>query len=255
MRPVVLLTDFGLADHYAGLLHAVIEGEAPGAPRIDLGHQVPPGDVWAASFALRCAWPYLPPEAVVLAVVDPGVGTARRAVAVRIGARWLVAPDNGLAAAAGPAGQVVELDPAAMDLPEPSPTFHGRDLFAPAAARLARGEAPETLGPPAAPDLVPCPLPEPTRRDDGRITGAVLHADRFGNLVSNVPAAWLPPAAEVRCGWLRIRRRVVTYGEASPGEVVYLEGSCGLMEIALNGASAAKLLAVRRGDPLTVVPA
>ncbi len=255
MKPVVLLTDFGLSDHYAGVLHAVIEREAPGAPRIDLSHQVPPGDVWAASFELRCAWPHLPPEAVILAVVDPGVGTTRRAVAARISGRWLVAPDNGMAAAAGPIEQGVELDPGVMGLPEPSATFHGRDLFAPAAARLARGEAPETLGKPMASDLVPCPLPEPSRRDDGRIAGAVVHTDRFGNLVSNVPASWLPPSAEVRCGWVRVRRRVRTYGEGSPGEMVYLEGSCGLVEIALNGASAAERLALRRGDPVTVVPA
>ncbi|MFV2073620.1 MAG: SAM-dependent chlorinase/fluorinase, partial [Thermoanaerobaculales bacterium] len=126
MKPIVLLTDFGLEDHYVGVLHAVLFSWAAGAVRIDLGHDVPVGDVWEACFHLRCAWPYLPSNAVVLAVVDPGVGGDRRAVAVRVGGRWTVAPDNGLAAASGDVDEARVLDWRTMGLGEPSTTFHGR---------------------------------------------------------------------------------------------------------------------------------
>ncbi len=252
MRPLVLLTDFGTADHYTGVLHAVIERDAPGAARIDLTHEIPPGDVWAACFMLRAAWPHLPPDAVVLAVVDPGVGTGRRAVAVEAGGRWLVAPDNGLAAAPGPPGRVIDLDARAMGLPEPSATFHGRDLFAPAAARLARGDTPGSLGTEGPSDLVPAPLPEPVREPGGSVRGAILHVDRFGNAVTNVPAAWFPGPVEVRCGDATVRIRVRIYGDAPADTPVVLAGSSGLLEIAVAGGSAADHLGLGRGDTAIV---
>ncbi len=254
MRPVHLLSDFGLDDHYAGMMHAVLMGEAPAAPRSDLTHAVPPGDVWAGCYFVRMAWPYLPEDAVVLAVVDPGVGTARRAVAVRRGERWLVAPDNGLAAAAGGADEAVMLDAGRMGILAPSVTFHGRDLFAPAAARLARGEAPEGLGPSLDPrSLIPSPLPEPGR-EGASIRGAVLHVDRFGNVVTNVPAGWVPAAARVTLGVRTLTRRVHTYGEATGDDPVLLEGSAGLLEVSVNGGSAAAALGVGRGDAVTIEP-
>ncbi len=312
MKPVVLLTDFGRSDTYAGVLHAVIEREAPGTPRVDLVHDIPPGDVWAACFHLRTAWPHLPPDAVVLVVVDPGVGTDRRAVAVQLERRWLVAPDNGLAAAIGSADRVIDLDAAAMGLPEPSTTFHGRDLFAPAAARLARGDDPSMLGAEGSTSLVPSPLPEPRHGPDGSIHGAVVHVDRFGNVITNVPANWVfgelarishqlpaadgyvpatlallpatPPATclehaseaswskthtdrhlralatkvdekcglELLCGQTRIVRRVSTYSEIPTGELSALTGSSGLLEIAMNGDSAATHLGIERGAAVTV---
>jgi len=252
VRPVALLTDFGLADHYVGVLHAVLEREAPGVRRIDLGHQVPPGDLWAGCFLLRCAWPSLPGDAVALAVVDPGVGGDRRPVAVRIGGRWLVAPDNGLAAAAGAGDAAIELDWRRMGLPAPSATFHGRDLFAPAAARLALGNDPGTLGERVSPaGLEPCPIPEPAA--DGRgFHATIVHCDRFGNLITNLPAAAAPPGAVAWYGAPRPARRVRSYGEAAPGEIVLLEGSSGLLELAANRGSAAALTGLRRGDALDV---
>jgi len=250
VNPVVLITDFGLADGYVGVLHAVLVASAPGVERIDLTHGVPPGDVWTGSFYLRCAGPHLPATAVVLAIVDPGVGTGRRAVAARIGDRWLVAPDNGLATALGTPASAVELDPTAMGLADLSATFHGRDLFAPAAARLARSEPPEVLGNPVAPaDLHPCPLPEPVVQA-ATISGVILHVDGFGNLVTNIPAERVAAGAELRAGWRRIAERVSTYGNAPAGEPVLLEGSSGLLEIAIAGGSAAKLLELERGDPV-----
>lgn len=253
MRPVVILTDFGLTDHYVGVLHAVLERDAPGAARIDLAHLVPPGDVWEACYLVRCAWPHLPREAVVLVVVDPGVGGARRALAVAVGERFLVAPDNGLAAAMGPAGDVVTLDWRRMGLDEPSRTFHGRDLFAPAAARLAGGERMGELGEPVAPtSLVPCPLPAPERTPAGwRAT--ILHVDRFGNLVTNLTARELPPVARISAGSRPAVRLVGTFGDGAPGEVVALEGSSGLLELVVNGGSAQAATSLGRGDVVAIV--
>ncbi len=251
MLPVVLLSDFGLADHYVGVLHAVLEREAPGVARIDLGHEIAPGDIWTASFLLRCAWPHLPAGCVVLAVVDPGVGGARRAAAVRLGGRFLVAPDNGIAAAVGSAASAATLDWRVMGLAEPSATFHGRDLFAPAAARLARGAQPTDLGPgiePAA--LAPCLLPEPEPTADG-VEGTVLHVDRFGNLITNVVAADHAAAASAVVRG-RAARRVRTYAEGRPGELVLLEGSAGYLELAVNRGSAAAATGLSRGDRVMI---
>ena len=251
MRPIALLTDFGLADHYVGVLHAVLEREAPGAARIDLGHDVPPGDVWAASFMLRSAWPCLPDDCVVMAVVDPGVGSSRRAVAAAFGGRVLVAPDNGIAAAAGPAAAAVSLDWKRMSLSEPSATFHGRDLFAPAAARLARGEGVSGLGETIdVASLAPCPLPEPMATASG-VEGTILHADRFGNLISNVQAEGRADVTGAAVGGRRLRR-VRTYSEARPDEVVLLEGSAGYFELAVNCGSAAEATGLERGDRITI---
>lgn len=247
MRSIAVLTDFGLADHYAGVVHAVLEREAPGVPRFDLGHEIPPGDIWAACFQLRCAWPHLPGDCVVTVVVDPGVGTARRAVAAAIGERHLVAPDNGIVAATGSASAAVALDWRVMGLAEPSATFHGRDLFAPAAARLARGAQLADLGPAVeVGTLVPCMVPEPTRTRAG-IEGTIVHVDRFGNLITNLRAGDWADVAGARFDG-RSLRRVRTYGDARAEEVVVLEGSAGYLELAINCGSAAEATGLERGD-------
>jgi S-adenosylmethionine hydrolase len=251
MRPIVLLTDFGLADHYVGVLHAVLQRGAPGAVRIDLGHDVPPGDLWAASFMLRSAWPHLPPDCVVMAVVDPGVGSSRRALALGAGGRFVVAPDNGIATAVGRADSAVALDWQLMGLAEPSTTFHGRDLFAPAAARLARGNDVAGLGDAVdVASLVPCPLPEPAETPHG-VEGVIVHVDRFGNLITNVCAA---DHTDTTSAVVRGRAvpRVRTYAEARPDEVVLLEGSAGTFELAVNCGSAAESTGLERGDRVTI---
>ena len=253
MSSVVLLTDFGLVDHYAGVVHLVIAREAPGVDRLDLTHEVPAGDVWGACFRLRCAANWLPKDAVVLAVVDPGVGTGRRAVAARVGRRWVVAPDNGLARCLGPVDEAVELAVDAMGLPAPSATFHGRDLFAPAAARLARGDMPRSLGRPVDPaGLTPNPLPDPEPTTLG-CRGVVLHVDRFGNVVTNVPAGPLPDGTRVVAGDAAYDVWVRTYADAPEDEVVLLEGSSGLLELAVHRGSAAEATGLDRGDPVEVV--
>lgn len=253
MNCVALLTDFGRVDHYAGVLHAVLARDAPGVDRLDLTHDVPAGDVWGACFRLRCAVDWLPFDAVVLAVVDPGVGTRRRSVVARVGRRWIVAPDNGLAGALGPADEAVELMADSMDLPAPSSTFHGRDLFAPAAARLARGDVARSLGAAVDPTgLEPSPLPDPEPTTIG-CRGVVLHVDRFGNVVTNVSAGDLPAGSRVRAGDAVFDLWVRTYGEAPADEVVLLRGSSGLLELAVNQGSAAEVTGLDRGDAVEVV--
>jgi len=248
MRPVALLTDFGHADHYVGVLHAVIEREAPGAVRIDLGHGLQAGDIWDACFQLRCAWPHLPADCVVLAVIDPGVGTGRRAVAVTAGTRSLVAPDNGMASAVPEASAAVALDWRRMGLDRPSKTFHGRDLFAPAAARLALGAAPRDLGEEIETNtLVACPLPDPVITTP-KIDGVILHVDGFGNLVTNVRGEDVESSATATWRAGHTSRRVATYGEAQADEVVLIEGSAGYLELAVNCGSAAEATALERGD-------
>jgi S-adenosylmethionine hydrolase len=248
MRPVALLTDFGHADHYVGVLHAVLEREAPGVTRIDLGHGVKPGDIWDACFQLRCAWPHLPAECVVMAVVDPGVGTDRRAVVVSAGSRSLVAPDNGIAAAVSDMTSAVILDWRRMDLEEPSKTSHARDLFAPATALLACGaEALEFGDEVEIGSLQACPLPEPEESPSG-LEAVIVHVDHFGNLVTNVRGSDAEPSATATWRAGRTSRRVGTYGEAQPDEVVLIEGSAGFLELALNCGSAADATGLERGD-------
>jgi S-adenosylmethionine hydrolase len=248
MRPVALLTDFGHADHYVGVLHAVIEREAPGVVRIDLGHGQQAGDIWDACYQLRCAWPHLPAECVVMAVVDPGVGTGRRAVAVSVGTRSLVAPDNGIASAIPEASAAVALDWRRMGLEQPSKTFHGRDLFAPAAARLACGADARDFGEEIETNtLVVCPLPDPLITNAG-IDGVILHIDGFGNLVTNVRGEDVESSATATWRAGCTSRRVATYGEAQPDEVVLIEGSAGYLELAVNCGSAAEATALERGD-------
>jgi S-adenosylmethionine hydrolase len=248
MRPVALLTDFGHDDHYVGVLHAVLEREAPGVTRIDLGHGVKPGDIWDACFQLRCAWPHLPADCVVMVVVDPGVGTGRRAVAVTVGSRVLVAPDNGIAAAVTGASVAVTLNWRRMGLEEPSRTFHARDLFAPAAARLACNASDIDVGDEIdVASLLPCPLPEPGFSLSG-LEGVIVHVDHFGNLVTNVRASQVEASATATWRAGRTSRRVGTYGEAQPEEVVLIEGSAGFLELAVNCGSAAEATGLERGD-------
>lgn len=252
MRPVALLTDFGLSDHYVGVVHAVLEKHAPGVPRIDLDHLVPPGDIWEASFQLRCAWPHLPAGCVVMAVVDPGVGTDRRALALSIGRRFLVAPDNGIAASLGQASEAVEINFRAMELAAPSRTFQGRDLFAPAAAWLARGEDLAKLGEKIDPDLlVSCPLPNPEPLTAG-YQATVISVDRFGNLATNLPAGSVDEDATAAWSSDGSARRVNTYSDAKGDEVVLLEGSAGFLELAVNGGSAAMATGLRREDSVRI---
>lgn len=229
----------------------VVAAAAPDALVEHASHQIEPGDVFGAALALsRYALRY-PPGTVHLVVVDPGVGTERRALAAEVEGRFLVAPDNGvltLVAGTDAPGRFVRLE----DRPEASPTFHGRDLFAPAAGRLAAGAALEELGP-AVEDPLLLPMPEPSRHDEG-IYGVVLHVDRFGNLITNVPGSWVEGAGDVWMGFARVGPLRRTYGNVFDGEPLALVGSLGLLEISVRNGSAAARLSAGRGAPVYIEP-
>src|SRR5919199_222420 len=205
-RIITLLTDFGVADAYVGVMKGVILGIAPEVTAVDLCHEVPPQDVRAGAFLLMAAYAYFPAGTIHLAVVDPGVGTERQIVAVRAGEHYFVGPDNGLLRwavdRAGGAAAIVAVENPEYRLSQVSTTFHGRDMMAPAAAHLARGVPLEALGP-AVPRLAGEPFPEPQRRGNA-LAGRVIYVDRYGNCITNLPspalrngAASVPEKVEV----------------------------------------------------------
>lgn len=260
---VSFLSDYGLVDEFAGVCKAVIWRVAPETRIIDVTHDIPPHDVRAGALALARAVQYLP-AGVVLGVVDPGVGTNRRAVAVEVESGHLVGPDNGLLAPAvamlGGAKRVVSLTNADYQLAAPGPTFAGRDVFAPAAGHLASGVDPGLLGDEVDPSsLVPGLVPL-SRREGDALAGEVLWVDRFGNLQLNVDPVELEDLGvrrgdplEVKVGSERRRARWVgTYGEAGPAELVVVVDSYGLVSLALERASAAEELSLRPGSAVTL---
>ena len=251
-----MLTDFGEQDGYVGILRGVILTIAPRNPLVDLSHDIPPQNVRAARFCLANAVDYFPPETVYLVVVDPGVGGARRSVAVRCDRGWLVGPDNGIMGgvlARYPATAAVVLtNPLAWLTPHPSATFHGRDIFAPVAARLALGLPLEALGTAIAPtglfDFPSAPLVGLTLDGRDAITGEIQHIDRFGNLISNILGDRLGGHLQGAIVADRPIPSGKTYGDASPGNLIAMVGSHGFVEIACNGSSAAEWLGVAWGD-------
>lgn len=254
---ITLLTDFGTADGYVAAMKGVIASICPDAAIDDATHAIPQGDVAAAAFALARFWRLYPPGTVHVVVVDPGVGGDRRAIAARADGRLLVAPDNGVLSrvfAAEAPDAIVSLDDPSYHRTPVSATFHGRDIFAPAAAHLARGEPPAALGSPVD-DPVGLPWPSPSRGRDDEVIGEVVHVDRFGNLITNLPAAWTRRAREVRVGDVGIGPTRRTYADVERGELVALIGSLGLLEVSVRDGSAAERLGAVRRTPVTAVGA
>jgi S-adenosylmethionine hydrolase len=248
---LTLLTDFGTADYYVGAVKGTVLRLAPGAAVVDVSHAVPPGDVETAAFLLAAAAPAFPDGTVHLAVVDPGVGSGRRILAARAGGALFVAPDNGLLTPFLDGAEIRAVERSGLFLPGPGQTFHGRDRFAPAAAWLLRGEALEGLGPAVA-DPVRLPA-SPPRREAGRIRGRVIHVDRYGNLVTDIPAAWLPAApCRAEVGSHATARRAGCYAEIPGEEAAMLPGSLGTVELSLNGGDLARRWGVARGAAVEV---
>lgn len=252
MARITILTDFGTRDGYVGAMKGVLATRAPLAVVEDISHEVPPGDVRKASLALGRYWKLYPPGTVHLVVVDPGVGTDRRALAMEADGRFFVAPDNGVLSevlAQASTWHCVAAR-ASEELPPPtSRTFHGRDLFAPMAAHLAMGTLPQTLGeeivdPHRLPDVVP-------RETAGWIEGRIVEVDRFGNLATNLPEG---PVRGV--GSLEVAGETIpfheTYGEVASGELLALLDSEGRVEIAVRDGSAAGRLESGIGDRVRV---
>lgn len=240
-RVITLLTDFGTADGYVGEMKGVLLAGAPEATLVDITHEIPAQDIEAARLTLARVWRRFPPGTVHLVVVDPGVGTDRAALAVASDERFLVGPDNGvLSPALLIAGaRVVELEVPS----KASATFHGRDMFAPAAARLASGAAIDTLGSPMTQPRIRR-TPEPRRTGDGALLGEVISIDRFGNAITNL-VGLRTGTVEAAGLSLSLRR---TYGEAPVGAPIAIVGSSGLIELAVRDGNAARVLRLTRGS-------
>jgi S-adenosyl-L-methionine hydrolase (adenosine-forming) len=260
--PIAILTDFGYRDHYVGVMKGVVARIAPAAPLIDLTHGVPPQSIVAGAIALSQSWRFFPSRTVFLVVVDPGVGTGRKPIAIETdaGARF-VGPDNGvLSLAAADAGirRIVHLASPRHRLPAISSTFHGRDIFAPAAAWLWRGVKLDALGPRIS-KLERLELPSPSIRAS-RIRGEIVYVDGFGNLVSNIPremVARLQACFPGKSLSVRIRSSAAmpilpAYGDARLNASLATFGSFDLLEIAVRDASAAARFRAGAGSPVVV---
>jgi S-adenosylmethionine hydrolase len=255
-RRITLLTDFGTRDGYAAAMRGVIAGIAPDALVEDATHDIPPGDVLAAAWALAMYALTYPPGTIHVAIVDPGVGAGRRAIAVRAGGQIFIGPDNGLFT------RVLDEDSEVVEIQEPafrrsivSPTFHGRDVFAPAAAHIARGVAIDQLGPRAV-GLIKLDLPMPQRVGEKDAAGDVIHVDRFGNLITNIPVSWLPPLDQAHTVEVRIGAHTAafakTYGLVGSGELVAYAGSARTLEIGIRDGDAAFVTGTQRGARVTL---
>lgn len=261
-----MLTDFGTADGYTGVMKGVILGIAPGTQLVDLTHDIPPQDVATGAWVLQTAWNYFPASTIFLCVVDPGVGSARRPIALRLGEHIFVGPDNGLcsytlAAAdqqqASPLRVAATLDNQRYRLPHASATFHGRDIFAPAAAYLARGVPFASLGTPLDPaSLITITPPRPAWQGETLI-GHILHIDHFDNLITDLgptltAAAFSSPTFSLHLGEHTITARAHTFADGPADAPFALRDSSGYLAIVIRNGPAAARLNASRGDVLRV---
>ncbi len=266
---ITLLSDFGLSDSYVGAMKGVIYSICPGASIVDITHEVPPQDLLQGAFLLSAAWRFFPSGTVHVAVVDPGVGTERKPLLVRARDHFFLAPDNGLLslvlpaedaeiapfqpyqAAISPGVEAFALTNSAYWLHPVSNTFHGRDIFVPAAANLLLGAAPGDMGE-RVEKMVRLAVPKP-QWQDGSLNGYVLHLDRFGNIVTNIvmqDIADMSGGIEIEVGNRKISRFSATYGQTN--ELTALIGGQGYLEVALPNGNAALELGVRVQDRVAV---
>ena len=264
MAIVTLLTDFGLKDGNVGVMKGVILNISPRTQIVDISHFVPPQNVRAAALILLRSVPYFPPKTIHVAVVDPGVGTARRPIAARLGTQYFVGPDNGIltmwldyAEKQDWSTEFVHLDRPQFWLSEVSHVFHGRDIFAPVAAHLASGKVLQAVGTPIA-DPLRLILPRPQRTQTGW-RGEVIHIDHFGNVASNIRVEhltdWLaaPQRFRVCLGGVEIHGLVNTFGDRPTGELVALFGSTGNLIVSVVNGNAATQLGLKVGDLFEVM--
>jgi S-adenosylmethionine hydrolase len=249
---ITLTTDFGTHDWFVGAMKGVIACIAPKATIIDLIHDLPPGDIRGGAFALAASYRFFPKGTVHLAVVDPGVGSHRKAIAVQTAKGAFVGPDNGVLSWALAKEKIVAIHALENEdyfLQPVSQTFHGRDVFAPVAAQLSRGVPIKKFGP-ALKDFVRLDWPEP-RRQRGGIEGEVVYIDRFGNAITNLESSLLRGSDQALCEVYAKRRRVCPlktfYQGAAPKTPIALVGSSGFLEVAVNGGAAEELLGMRIG--------
>jgi len=251
---ITLTTDFGTSDHLVAAMKGVLLGINPNLHIVDVNHHVTPFDVLDGALNIGSVYPYFPLRTIHIVIVDPGVGTARRPLLVSADNQYFIAPDNGVLS------MVYDRDPNAVvrhvtashNFLEPiSPTFHGRDVFAPVAAYLSKAWATESFGDEIT-DFTRFALPKPKAADNA-LKAVVLRVDTFGNLMTNLRAEDLPESTvatgkiKLQVGGKNIERFVATFGEGNNGEPVALIGSSGYVEIAVNKGSAAKALGANRG--------
>jgi S-adenosyl-L-methionine hydrolase (adenosine-forming) len=241
MPVITLLTDFGIADSYVAEMKAVLLSRNAALTLVDISHEVPPGDIRAGEYLLSRAWHHFPRGTVHLAVIDPGVGTERRALAAESGGHRFLAPDNGLLSFLPGDARFVSM-PAPADA---APTFHGRDLFAPAAAILATGDPLESLG-----TTITHPVRLPllvSHRDGTTVLGEVIYVDHFGTLITNIPPSGAASGARIHVGETDVGPLRRTFADAARGALVAFVGSGGTVEIAVRDGSAAAKLGVGVG--------
>lgn len=262
MSVITLSTDFGLSDPYVGIMKGVILSVNPDVRIVDISHGIGPQDIAAGAYTIFSACRYFPPETIHVVVVDPGVGTGRRIVAARCRKQIFIAPDNGVLTHVM-VGDGIE---AAVSIENPdcfihpvSRTFHGRDIFAPAAAHLSAGRKMDDLGPAISPDdLVRMDVSRPALSDDGILAGTVIMVDRFGNLISNISRRDVHTAfgseegLSVRIGTCRIEGVSAFYGEVSQGAPLALFGSGDLLEISVCAGNANQYFGLGRQAPVQV---
>jgi S-adenosylmethionine hydrolase len=253
---ITLTTDFGLADHYVGVMKGVILSIAPRVRLVDLSHEVSSYEVSEAAFLVAQAYRYFPRRTVHVVVVDPGVGSQRRPLLMEAAGQYFIGPDNGVFAqvfSREPKRTVRLLQNEKYRLPAVSQTFHGRDIFAPAAAHLARGVTPARFGPKIEDYLRPL-SEKPVRTARRGWTGAILKVDKFGNLVTNFVLEEFPQIAagrfELQVGLQLVRRFSTCYADNPFGEPFVIEGSSGYLEVSVNQGSAARQLGCAAGAPV-----
>ena len=262
MRIITLLTDFGLQDNYVGSMKGVMLALNPDLQLVDITHMVPPHDISAGAFTLGQAAPCFPLGTIHLAVVDPGVGTARKAIIASAGGHYFVAPDNGLLSYVIDAADEFSAYEITADhyFRKPvSSTFHGRDVFAPAAAWLSKDIPLKQFGP-RVEDPVRLKLPIPVKVREALLQAAILAVDQFGNLITNLKPQDVPAyddhdtrACKVLAGKREISQFRRTFGEGKPGELFLVPGSSGYLEIVVREGSAASDLGLKSGSPIGVV--
>ena len=263
---ITLLTDFGLRDGYVAVMKGVILGIAPQARLVDITHEIMPQAIGEASYVLQAASRYFPPGTIHVVVVDPGVGSERRAIAVATPNACFVAPDNGVLAPvideaqarSGGGVQIVELTERRFWLPEISTTFHGRDIFAPVGAHLLCGTELQALGRPLD-RIEPAVMAAPQLRGQAILEGQILHVDRFGNCITNITARDLEEygigrSLSVEIAGDRVAGLYLTYSTGPIGIPMALISSSGHLEVAVCNGNAAQALGVTAGDRLRVVP-
>jgi S-adenosylmethionine hydrolase len=267
-RVITLTTDFGTSDAYVGVMKGVILGINPNVQVVDITHAVPPQDIHEAAFLIHSAYRYFPKGTIHVIVVDPGVGSDRQAIVCQTDHAFFVCPDNGILSYLLPEIEndeeqlwhVVAIQNRAYYLPEVSQTFHGRDIFAPVAAHLSLGVLIDDIGPPLQ-NLVQLSLPPLTISND-KLTGGIIKIDSFGNAITNISESELIHLGnastrgtsnyEVTVGSTQLKRLNRIYAESEIGAPLAIIGSSGMLEIAVNGGSAAQVLGLKHGDTVTI---